>query len=262
MLEILNFFGPLAQFDGDDIVTGCDWDVVDMLVGLEPNDMGIALGLFFSIAALIEEGLDDYDAKDEADSDIKVGEMMELEDVELIDEEVFTAGLVSEKNLEYDSMVGNTYGTLLFCNVSGMVPFSGTLTAQLIFTLFIALWTMLVVWAHSFADNKILAFNHFLPSGSPLVITPFIILIELVSTLSRVISLSVRLFANMTAGHALLKILSGFVLVALSLAGAWKILAAAPLAVVFIITILELTIAVLQAYVFTVLVLIYVSEQE
>lgn len=145
MLQHFNFFGPLAQFDGDDIVTGCDYDVLDILVGLEPNDMGVAVGLFFSIAALIEEGLDDYDIKDESGSDIKVGEMMELEDVELVDEEVFTAGLVSDKNLEYDSMVGNTYGTLLFCNVSGMVPFSGTLTAQLIFTLFIALWTMLVV---------------------------------------------------------------------------------------------------------------------
>jgi ATP synthase subunit 6 len=262
MLNMFNFFGPLAQFDEDDIVTGLDVDVLDILVGLNGNDMGIAFGLFLSIAALIEEGLDDYDAKDESDNDIKVGEMTELEDVDLVDEETFLDGIVSDKNLEYDTMIGGTYGTLLLCNVSGMLPFSGTLTAQLIFTLFIALWTMLVIWAHSFEDNKILMFNHFLPSGSPLVITPFIILIELVSTLSRVISLSVRLFANMTAGHALLKILSGFVLVALSLGGAWKVLAAAPLAIVFIITILELIIAVLQAYVFTVLVLIYVSEQE
>ena len=49
MLDMLKFFGPLAQFDGDDIVTGCDYDVVDMLVGLEPNDMGVVIGLFFSL---------------------------------------------------------------------------------------------------------------------------------------------------------------------------------------------------------------------
>jgi F-type H+-transporting ATPase subunit a len=101
-----------------------------------------------------------------------------------------------------------------------------------------------------------------LPSGSPLVIIPFIILIELVSNISRIISLSVRLFANMTSGHALLKILAGFALVTSSLVFIWKSLAVFPIIIIIIITALEMLIAFLQTYVLVTLVLIYMSEQE
>jgi len=105
-------------------------------------------------------------------------------------------------------------------------------------------------------------FNHFLPNGSPIVITPFIIIIELISNFSRIISLSVRLFANMTSGHALLKILASFGLGALGLVLIWKSFISAAIVIIFIITLLELLIAFLQTYVFVTLLLIYISEQE
>ncbi len=94
------------------------------------------------------------------------------------------------------------------------------------------------------------------------MIIPFIILIELVSNASRIISLSVRLFANMTSGHALLKILSGFALVAFSMLFFWKILIIFPVLIIVIITALEMLIAFLQTYVLVTLVLIYTGEQE
>ena len=94
------------------------------------------------------------------------------------------------------------------------------------------------------------------------MIVPFIILIELVSNASRIISLSVRLFANMTSGHALLKILSGFALVAFSMLFFWKILIISPIFIIVIITALEMLIAFLQTYVLVTLVLIYTGEQE
>lgn len=121
---------------------------------------------------------------------------------------------------------------------------------------------MFLVWLHAAFSNKILMINHFLPNGAPLILIPFIIVIELISNLSRIISLSVRLFANMTSGHALLKILAGFGLAALCLVGVWKSILIFPFAIIFIITILELIIAFLQTYVFITLTLIYINEQE
>jgi F-type H+-transporting ATPase subunit a len=105
-------------------------------------------------------------------------------------------------------------------------------------------------------------FNHFLPSGAPLILTPFIIIIELISNSSRLISISVRLFANMTSGHALLKILAGFGIGTLMLSGVWKMLFLFPFIIIFVITVLEIIIAFLQTYVFITLLLIYINEQE
>ena len=87
-------------------------------------------------------------------------------------------------------------------------------------------------------------------------------MIEIISNFSRLISLSVRLFANMTSGHALLKILAGFGIGAFSLTAAGSLLCLFPVGVIFVVSMLELLIAFLQTYVFVTLILIYVSEQE
>jgi len=102
----------------------------------------------------------------------------------------------------------------------------------------------------------------FLPSGTPLFILPFLIQIEIVSYFSRVISLSVRLFANMTSGHTLIKILSGFGTGLSSVGGVGTLIAIIPIIIVFIVTGLELLIAGLQTYVFIILTLIYLHELE
>jgi F-type H+-transporting ATPase subunit a len=126
---------------------------------------------------------------------------------------------VSSKNYNYIILINFFFTTIFICNFAGLFPYSQTITAQIAFTFAFSMLIILTIWFNSFFANKILIFNHFLPNGSPLVIIPFIILIELVSNLSRIISLAVRLFANITSGHALLKILAGFTIAAFAVVG-------------------------------------------
>lgn len=177
-------------------------------------------------------------------------------------QEELISSLINKKNYNYNDLIGLYFCLIFSANFVGLVPYTQTITSQLAVTLFLSMTIMLTVWLHAFYDNKISMLNHFLPSGSPIIITPFIIVIEIISNLSRIVSLSVRLFANMTSGHALLKILASFGVGALSLTAAWGFLFIFPVGIIFIVSILELIIAFLQTYVFVTLSLIYVSEQE
>jgi F-type H+-transporting ATPase subunit a len=103
-------------------------------------------------------------------------------------------------------------------------------------------------------------FNSFLPQGTPLALAPLLIVIELISYTSHAVSLSIRLFANMMAGHALLKILAGFVWTMTGVGGILYLSSIAPLMVIIALTVLEFGIAALQAYVFTVLTCIYLKD--
>jgi F-type H+-transporting ATPase subunit a len=150
--------------------------------------------------------------------------------------------------------------TLLLANLVGMIPFSFTITSSFVVTFFLAA-------AHFIGINHLAVVKHqwqtndlFLPSGAPLLIAPFLIFIEAVSYIARVFSLSIRLFANMMSGHALLKILIGFSWVLLSTGTGMMLLAVAPWAIVTAIMFLELLIAFLQAYVFTILVTLYIND--
>ena len=135
------------------------------------------------------------------------------------------------------------------------------MTAQLVFTVILAVVGVFIVWAYGIYHNKILALNHFLPMGAPLFLAPFIIIIELISNFSRLVSLPVRLFANITSGHALLKILAEAATgLFLCLLGFVKGSIVVPICVIIVISVLEVIIAFLQAYVFVTLLLIYVSE--
>lgn len=248
-LFIMNmmFFGPLAQFDLLEKAPSCWYDVLPAVTGFTEFDE-TALWLFVTVS--LWQIYDFYNESSKVDSVID------------FDDETLVTDLVSKANYNYNDMITTFFSIIFTANFSGLIPYSQTATSQMVFALALSMITMFTVWSHAFYDNKIAMLNHFLPSGSPLVITPFIILIELVSNISRIISLAVRLFANMTSGHALLKILASFGLGALTMTAAWKVLAIFPIIIIFIITILELLIAFLQTYVFVTLTLIYVSEQE
>jgi F-type H+-transporting ATPase subunit a len=171
--------------------------------------------------------------------------------------------LVRRTNFNYILFLSVFSGLLFFINTSGIIPYAYTITSQFIMT-FLFSWLFIGgLWLQTFFTIKLNGLNHFLPHGVPVIIIPFIIIIESVSTLSRVISLAVRLFANITAGHALLKILANFELVIVTLP--FFIVGAAGsvlFGVVLIVSALELLIACLQAYVFVTLALIYIAEQE
>ncbi len=149
-------------------------------------------------------------------------------------------------------------------NLLGMIPFSITITSHLIFTLSYALAFFFGINIIGINYQKEKWFKLFLPEGVPLFIIPALFIIELVSYFARVISLSVRLFANMLSGHILLKILIGFVwsiaFASSSISFIWSAVAILPLLVVFCVTFLEVVIAFLQAYVFFVLLSIYLND--
>ena len=135
----------------------------------------------------------------------------------------------------------------------GMIPYTFTVTSHIIVTFVLAAFIFIGVTIIGFIKHGFGYLKLFVPSGVPVVLLPLIVVIEIISYLSRPISLSVRLFANMMAGHTMLKIFAGFI-VPLGIFGI------APLMVDVALTALEVLIAFLQAYVFTILTCLYLNE--
>lgn len=146
---------------------------------------------------------------------------------------------------------------ILFANLSGMIPYTFTVTSHIIVTFAFAALVFLLVTLMGFINNGVKFFKIFLPSGVPIFLAPLLIVIELISYLIRPISLSVRLFANMMAGHIMLKVLAGFII---PLAAYFLVPALLPLLAVVALTGLEVVIAFLQAYVFAMLTCIYLVD--
>jgi F-type H+-transporting ATPase subunit a len=149
---------------------------------------------------------------------------------------------------------------VLFANLIGLIPYSFTVTSQLIVTATLALLVFAIVVIYGFWRNGLHFLNLFVPKGVPKAILPGIVLIEILSFLSRPISHSVRLFANMLAGHITLQVFAGFIIM---LAGAGVLGwfgAALPFILVVALTALELLVAFLQAYVFAILTCIYLND--
>lgn len=244
---LFQFFGPLAQFELAQRQPTCSYNVLRLVLGSSELDEL----LIFITATLFLFQLYNFNNKIS-----KAGNVLS------IGYENIVKNIIQKKSYNYTDLLSVFFSIIFVCNLSGLIPYSQTVTAQIVFALVLSLITILTVWFHAVHSNKNNMLNHFLPNGAPLVITPFIIIIEIISNLSRIISLAVRLFANMTSGHALLKILASFGLGTLVLPGIWKSLIIFPTLIIFIITILEIIIAFLQTYVFVTLALIYVSEQE
>jgi len=143
---------------------------------------------------------------------------------------------------------------VLFCNMVGMLPYSFTVTSHIIVTFILAMIVFVGVTIIGFIKHGLKYLELFVPKGVPVVLLPLIIVIEIISYLSRPVSLSVRLFANMMAGHTMLKVFGGFV-VSLGLLGGWL-----PLGFSVALTGLEILVAFLQAYVFAILTCIYLND--
>ena len=149
---------------------------------------------------------------------------------------------------------------ILVANLWGMFPYFFTVTSHIIVTAAMAAAVILTVIVYGLWRHKLHFFKLFVPSGVPKVLLPFITLIEILSFISRPISLSIRLFANMLAGHITLKVFAGFV-VLLGSAGFFGILGAIlPLAATVALTALEFLVAALQAYVFAILTSLYLND--
>ena len=161
----------------------------------------------------------------------------------------------------YFSFIFTLFLLVLFGNLLGMLPYSYTFTSQIIITFFMAIIifisvTIIGIFRHGFGFLSL-----FLPSGTPLVLQPLLFVIEFISYCIRPISLSVRLFANMLAGHTLLKVFGGLAVMLIGSGSMFLIpVAILPIAAIIGMTALEVLVAVLQAYVFTVLTCIYLND--
>ena len=160
---------------------------------------------------------------------------------------------VGNEGRKYFPFIFTLFMFILFGNMLGMVPYSFTFTSHIAVTFAMAIVVFLGVTILGFAKHGLHFFSFFVPPGVPIWMWPLMIPIEVISYLSRPISLAMRLFANMLAGHTLLKVFAGFV----PALGAAGIL---PLAFVGALTGLEMLIAFLQAYVFAILTCLYIND--
>jgi F-type H+-transporting ATPase subunit a len=165
-----------------------------------------------------------------------------------------------EEGMKFFPLVLSLFMFILMSNVIGIIPYTFTVTSHIIITAALALTVFFTVIIYGFWKHGLHFVNLFLPSGIPRVLAPMIVVIELLSFLSRPISHSVRLFANMLAGHITLKVFGGFVVMMASAGALGTVGAIAPLALTVALTALELLVAVLQAYVFTILTCIYLND--
>ena len=170
----------------------------------------------------------------------------------------FIAKMISDtagsKAKPYFPFIFTLFMFVLLCNMIGMLPYSFTVTSHIIVTLVMAMFIFIAVTIIGFLKHGLKYLSIFVPKGVPVVLLPLITIIEIISYLSRPVSLSVRLFANMMAGHTMLKVFGSFV-ISLGLLGGWL-----PLSFSVALTGLEILVAFLQAYVFAILTCIYLND--
>jgi F-type H+-transporting ATPase subunit a len=170
----------------------------------------------------------------------------------------FVANMVRQntgtEGMKYFPFIFSLFMFVLFANMLGMVPYTFTVTSHIIVTFALAMTVFVGVTIIGFIKNGPGYLKLFVPSGVPVFLLPLLVVIEVISYLTRPISLSVRLFANMMAGHTMLKVFGSFV-VGLGILGGW-----APLAFMVAFTGLEVLVAFLQAYVFAILSCIYLND--
>ena len=176
----------------------------------------------------------------------------------------FVANMVKENagkgSQAYFPFVFTLFMFILFGNLLGMIPYSYTFTSQIAVTFTLAAIifvgvTLIALFKHGFKF-----FTYFFPSGVPIALAPLLIPIEIISYFIRPISLSVRLFANMLAGHTMMKVFAGLIIMMGSAGGLLKIGAILPLLAVIGLTGLEFLVAALQAYVFSILTCMYLHD--
>ena len=160
---------------------------------------------------------------------------------------------IGSEGRKYFPLVFSLFMFILFCNALGLIPYSFTVTSHIIVTFAFAGAIFIGVTILGFVKHGAKFFSLFLPPGVPIALAPLLVPIEIISYLSRPISLSVRLAANMMAGHTIIKVFAGFV-VALGVFGI------APFVFLILLYALETLIAFLQAYVFAVLTCLYIND--
>jgi F-type H+-transporting ATPase subunit a len=169
----------------------------------------------------------------------------------------FVGGMVRDnvgtEGIEFFPLVFSIFMFVFFSNFLGLIPYSFTVTGQIVVTFALALFVFFLVTVVAFVRHGVHFFSFFFPPGAPLVMAPVLIPIEIISYLSRPVSLGIRLFANMMAGHTMMAVFAGFT-ITLGLFGFL------PIAINVAMFGLEIIVCALQAYVFTILTCLYLRD--
>jgi F-type H+-transporting ATPase subunit a len=240
--------GPLEQFEIKPIVP----------ITIGPFDISFTnSSLWMAIAVLVVYGFIMFGSRHHT---MVPGRLQSV--VEMLYE--FIAKLIQDnagkEGMRYFPWIFTLFTLILAGNMLGMLPGSFTFTSHIIVTFTMAIVVIISVTAIGFLHHGTHFLSFFVPKGAPPLMVPFLVPIEIMSYLVRPISLSVRLFVNMMAGHTMLKVFAGFA-VAMGSAGVLGFLGAlGPIAIAIAITGLEVAIAFLQAYIFTVLTCLYLHD--
>jgi F-type H+-transporting ATPase subunit a len=167
---------------------------------------------------------------------------------------------IGEEGKKFFPFVFTLFSFVLLGNLLGLLPFSFTYTSHIAVTFSLALVVIVLVTVVALSIHGLHFFTYFFPAGAPKLLAPLIIPVEIISYLSRPVSLSIRLFANMVAGHVMFEVFASFI-VMMAAAGTFGVLGAAgPLALNVVLVGFELLVAFLQAYVFSILTCIYLHD--
>jgi F-type H+-transporting ATPase subunit a len=160
---------------------------------------------------------------------------------------------VGRDGMQYFPLIFSVFMFILLSNLLGMLPYAFTVTSQIVVTFSLAMMIFITVTVIGFVKNGRKFFRTFFPEGAPLAVAPILIPIEIISYFMRPLTLSIRLFANMLAGHVILKVFAGFAIT-------MGIFGVAPLAINIAVTGFEFFVAAIQAYIFTILSCLYLHD--
>ena len=167
---------------------------------------------------------------------------------------------VGNEGRPYFPFIFTLFIFLLFGNMLGLIPYSYTFTSQIVVTFVLAAFIFIGVTLVALIKHGTHFFSFFVPPGAPKVLIPFLIIIEVISYFVRPVSLSVRLFANMLAGHTMLKVFAGLAVMLTGAGGVFMAGSVLPFLALIGLTGLEVLVAGLQAYVFTILTCMYLND--
>lgn len=239
---------PLEQFQINSII-GLNFGWVDISITNSTISMLLACGIFLFITNFAT-----------INATIVPGRWQSV--LELMYEFIHTMiqEQIGNKGFKYFPFVFTLFVFIAFSNLLGMIPYNFTATSQAVVTFGLSFSIFLGVTMLGFAQHGLHFFSLLVPSGIPMALAPIIVTIEFISYLTRAISLGIRLLANMFAGHTLLKIIATFAWQMLMAGGVLAVAGLAPIALLFALTGLEIVIALLQAYVFTILTCSYLND--
>lgn len=170
-------------------------------------------------------------------------------------------GNAGAEGMKFFPLVFSIFMFICVSNLIGIIPYTFTVSSHLIVTFALAIMVFLTVLTYGIYKNGLKFFKIFVPSGIPIYILPLVMFIEILSFFLRPVSHSVRLFANMLAGHIALKVFAGFVaMLGFSLGAIGWVGGVLPLALTVALFALEILVAFLQAYVFAILTVIYLND--